>query len=166
MSCLDLERCSEGRVSAYGIHLCLGIKCYLQNKRKYLRLQKLTSVKLLQIIISIIVRCLRYCQEPNWVKPRGVLQRNRALTWLRENLSADSDRGVIYFADDDNAYSLEIFNQVHWAILPPACCRVLLPYINYFFHLLYIHESKLLANVTQPNIYLNIKKNPHPKYMY
>lgn len=51
-------------------------------------------------------------QEPNWVKPRGVLQRNKALEWLRSNLNPDTDKGVVYFADDDNSYSLEIFNQV------------------------------------------------------
>ncbi|XP_054263194.1 galactosylgalactosylxylosylprotein 3-beta-glucuronosyltransferase I-like [Macrosteles quadrilineatus] len=51
-------------------------------------------------------------KEPNWVKPRGVLQRNKALAWLRANLNAEVDRGVVYFADDDNAYSLQLFNEM------------------------------------------------------
>lgn len=51
-------------------------------------------------------------KEPNWKKPRGVLQRNCALTWIRDNLNADTDKGVVYFADDDNSYSLEIFEEM------------------------------------------------------
>lgn len=51
-------------------------------------------------------------KESNWKKPRGVLQRNTALQWIRNNLKADVDRGVIYFADDDNSYSLEIFDEM------------------------------------------------------
>uniref|UniRef100_A0A1B6LH87 Galactosylgalactosylxylosylprotein 3-beta-glucuronosyltransferase n=1 Tax=Graphocephala atropunctata TaxID=36148 RepID=A0A1B6LH87_9HEMI len=53
-------------------------------------------------------------KEPNWVKPRGVLQRNLALTWLRDNLNPDTDRGVIYFVDDDNSYSLQIFTEMRF----------------------------------------------------
>lgn len=51
-------------------------------------------------------------QEPNWVKPRGVIQRNLALDWIRNNLNSESNKGVVYFADDDNAYSLELFQEV------------------------------------------------------
>ncbi|KAI8788133.1 galactosylgalactosylxylosylprotein 3-beta-glucuronosyltransferase 1, partial [Biomphalaria glabrata] len=46
-----------------------------------------------------------------WLKPRGVLQRNAALDWLRNNTSPDDD-GVVYFADDDNTYSLQIFEEM------------------------------------------------------
>uniref|UniRef100_A0A1B6H6B8 Galactosylgalactosylxylosylprotein 3-beta-glucuronosyltransferase n=1 Tax=Homalodisca liturata TaxID=320908 RepID=A0A1B6H6B8_9HEMI len=53
-------------------------------------------------------------KEPNWVKPRGVLQRNRALAWLRDNLNPDTDRGVVYFVDDDNSYSLQIFSEMRF----------------------------------------------------
>lgn len=49
--------------------------------------------------------------DPNWKKPRGVEQRNAALRWLRENLRT-SDRGVVYFADDDNTYSIKLFREV------------------------------------------------------
>ncbi|GLH15504.1 Galactosylgalactosylxylosylprotein 3-beta-glucuronosyltransferase [Gryllus bimaculatus] len=52
-------------------------------------------------------------KDPNWKKPRGVLQRNRALQWLRENLKP-KDKAVIYFADDDNVYSLELFDEMRW----------------------------------------------------
>lgn len=50
--------------------------------------------------------------EPTWKHPKGVWQRNRALDWL-ENYALDLDEdGVIYFADDDNTYDLEIFNEM------------------------------------------------------
>lgn len=45
--------------------------------------------------------------------PRGTVQRNLALRWLRETLGSNStQRGVVYFADDDNTYSLELFEEV------------------------------------------------------
>ncbi|TGZ46745.1 galactosylgalactosylxylosylprotein 3-beta-glucuronosyltransferase I [Temnothorax longispinosus] len=49
--------------------------------------------------------------DPNWKKPRGVEQRNAALRWLRENLKP-SDKGVVYFADDDNTYSVKLFHEM------------------------------------------------------
>jgi len=52
--------------------------------------------------------------DPSWKYPKGVWQRNRALEWLRENLE-DLDRdGVIYFADDDNTYDLELFSEMRY----------------------------------------------------
>ncbi|KAK2870906.1 hypothetical protein Q8A67_023433 [Cirrhinus molitorella] len=48
--------------------------------------------------------------------PRGTMQRNLALSWLRENINPNSShKGVVYFADDDNTYSLELFEEV-WYI--------------------------------------------------
>ncbi|CDW59011.1 galactosylgalactosylxylosylprotein [Trichuris trichiura] len=47
----------------------------------------------------------------NWIHPRGVAQRNAALTWLRSNLSPLT-KGVLYFADDDNTYDLRIFEEM------------------------------------------------------
>ncbi|MGH0178024.1 UNVERIFIED_CONTAM: hypothetical protein FKN15_076561 [Acipenser sinensis] len=45
--------------------------------------------------------------------PRGTLQRNLGLRWLRENLIlSDSLKAVVYFADDDNTYSLELFEEM------------------------------------------------------
>lgn len=44
----------------------------------------------------------------NKIKPRGVSNRNRGLDWVRANASD----GVLYFADDDNTYDLDIFEQV------------------------------------------------------
>ena len=42
----------------------------------------------------------------------GVLQRNTGLSWLRNNLNPDYNSGVVYFADDDNTYSIELFKEV------------------------------------------------------
>lgn len=50
--------------------------------------------------------------DPSWLKPRGVEQRNEGLRWLRENGRGDNQQGVVYFADDDNTYSLQIFEEV------------------------------------------------------
>lgn len=51
--------------------------------------------------------------DPNWRKPRGVLQRNAGLKWLRRKFMYDGDpRGVVYFADDDNTYSIELFSEM------------------------------------------------------
>lgn len=41
-------------------------------------------------------------------KPRGVSNRNRGLDYLRANAT----EGVLYFADDDNTYDINIFEQV------------------------------------------------------
>ncbi|CAH1792073.1 unnamed protein product [Owenia fusiformis] len=51
-------------------------------------------------------------KDPNWLKPRGVLQRNLGLTWIRENLKKGANKGVLYFADDDNTYDLQIFEEM------------------------------------------------------
>uniref|UniRef100_A0A672HAS8 Galactosylgalactosylxylosylprotein 3-beta-glucuronosyltransferase n=1 Tax=Salarias fasciatus TaxID=181472 RepID=A0A672HAS8_SALFA len=46
---------------------------------------------------------------------KGSGQRNLALKWLRDNFSVnDSNAGVIYFADDDNTYSLELFDEMRY----------------------------------------------------
>lgn len=53
--------------------------------------------------------------QASWSKPKGVWQRNKALEWIRDNLSdLDSDDGVIYFADDDNTYDVELFNEMRY----------------------------------------------------
>ena len=47
--------------------------------------------------------------NPNWLKPRGVLQRNEGLKWVRQQTDPSA---VVYFADDDNTYDLQIFEEV------------------------------------------------------
>ncbi|KAK7140256.1 hypothetical protein R3I94_012767 [Phoxinus phoxinus] len=43
--------------------------------------------------------------------PRATEQRNLALGWLRGH-RAYKDKGVVFFADDDNTYSLELFEEM------------------------------------------------------
>lgn len=43
--------------------------------------------------------------------PRGVAGRRAALSWLIKHTQAN-DPGVIYFADDDNVYDLEVFHEI------------------------------------------------------
>lgn len=50
--------------------------------------------------------------EPYWWRPKGVSQRNLGLQWLRETLVPGRNSGVLYIADDDNAYSLELFDEI------------------------------------------------------
>ena len=58
--------------------------------------------------------------DPNWLKPRGVPQRNAGIQWLREKTAKD---GVVYFADDDNTYDLRIFEEVICILYCPAFCQ-------------------------------------------
>ncbi|GAB0087839.1 Galactosylgalactosylxylosylprotein 3-beta-glucuronosyltransferase I [Sergentomyia squamirostris] len=51
--------------------------------------------------------------DPNWIKPRGVEQRNKALEWIRSHLrTRPRDKSVVFFMDDDNVYSIELFNEM------------------------------------------------------
>ncbi|KAK6166626.1 hypothetical protein SNE40_023274 [Patella caerulea] len=52
-------------------------------------------------------------KDPNWLKPRGVLQRNAGLEWIVTNQNSKSN-GVIYFMDDDNTYSLKLFDEIRF----------------------------------------------------
>uniref|UniRef100_UPI00398EB04F galactosylgalactosylxylosylprotein 3-beta-glucuronosyltransferase 3 n=1 Tax=Pristiophorus japonicus TaxID=55135 RepID=UPI00398EB04F len=51
--------------------------------------------------------------DPNWLKPRGVEQRNLGIQWLRDNREL-SEEAIVYFADDDNTYSLKVFDEMRW----------------------------------------------------
>lgn len=45
--------------------------------------------------------------------PRGTMQRNLALRWLRETFNLNNSQpGIVYFGDDDNTYSLDLFEEV------------------------------------------------------
>lgn len=50
-------------------------------------------------------------KDPNWKKPRGAEQRNLALEWIRKNADPNK-RSMVFFMDDDNTYSLELFSEI------------------------------------------------------
>ncbi|XP_076056620.1 glucuronyltransferase I [Oratosquilla oratoria] len=50
--------------------------------------------------------------DPSWKKPRGVLQRNQGIQWLRDHQPSSALGGVVYFADDDNTYTPELFHEM------------------------------------------------------
>ncbi|XP_078518492.1 galactosylgalactosylxylosylprotein 3-beta-glucuronosyltransferase 1-like [Lissotriton helveticus] len=44
---------------------------------------------------------------------KGARQRNKGLSWLREKFTLNQKiKGVVYFADDDNVYSLQLFEEM------------------------------------------------------
>ena len=55
----------------------------------------------------------RQRNEYRKLKPRGVVQRNLGISWLRENIDPKTKPGVVYFADDDNTYDSRIFDEVN-----------------------------------------------------
>uniref|UniRef100_A0A3B3RCV9 Galactosylgalactosylxylosylprotein 3-beta-glucuronosyltransferase n=1 Tax=Paramormyrops kingsleyae TaxID=1676925 RepID=A0A3B3RCV9_9TELE len=55
--------------------------------------------------------------------PRATEQRNAALGWLRLHRSPQ-DPGVVFFADDDNTYSLELFEEItHHTLFTSQCTK-------------------------------------------
>lgn len=50
--------------------------------------------------------------EPTWKKHRGVEQRNAGLDWLRENFQPHQQDAVVYLMDDDNTYSVKLFQEI------------------------------------------------------
>ncbi|KAF9807866.1 hypothetical protein SFRURICE_000647 [Spodoptera frugiperda] len=49
----------------------------------------------------------------SWYCASGVEQRNLALDWLKGHLQkAEDQRGVVFFMDDDNTYSLKVFDEM------------------------------------------------------
>ncbi|KAI6196970.1 Galactosylgalactosylxylosylprotein 3-beta-glucuronosyltransferase [Aphelenchoides besseyi] len=50
-------------------------------------------------------------KDPNWRLPRGVIQRNTALKWIRSNFGTVHN-GVVFFGDDDNVYDWRLFEQI------------------------------------------------------
>ncbi|CAH1378175.1 hypothetical protein MTP99_019538 [Tenebrio molitor] len=52
----------------------------------------------------------QYKKKKKGPKPRGVSNRNRGLKWIRDN----AKNGVLYFADDDNTYDLQLFDEIRY----------------------------------------------------
>ena len=69
----------------------------------------LTHCKVISVHLNAVTP--DYYKKDSW-KPRGVLQRNAGLNWIREHNSAEKCNGVVYFGDDDNSYDLRLFEEV------------------------------------------------------
>lgn len=63
--------------------------------------------------------------DPNWLRNRGVEQRNLAIDWLRQHLDGETT-GVVYFGDDDNTYDLQLFEEMRYtrkvSVWPVGIC--------------------------------------------
>lgn len=64
------------------------------------------------LIINFLAPMPEIYKNRKGAKPRGVSNRNRGLEWLKANATT----GVFYFADDDNTYDLQIFEEVIFKI--------------------------------------------------
>lgn len=56
------------------------------------------------------LNCLTVCRKRVKRNSRGSEQRNYALKWLRKNVQLENS--IVYFMDDDNTYSLELFEEM------------------------------------------------------
>ena len=69
---------------------------------------KKSGLKNTQLSVRTQSNLQKKSDDPHWKKHRGVDQRNMGLQWLRKH-STPATNGVVYFADDDNTYSLGEF---------------------------------------------------------
>lgn len=53
---------------------------------------------------------VQYKNKTKGPRPRGVSNRNKGLEWVRKN----AFNGVLYFADDDNTYDLDLFSEIRY----------------------------------------------------
>ncbi|XP_018394226.1 PREDICTED: galactosylgalactosylxylosylprotein 3-beta-glucuronosyltransferase P-like isoform X1 [Cyphomyrmex costatus] len=79
-------------------------------------------------------------------KPRGVSNRNRGLRWIRANAT----KGVFYFADDDNTYDIELFDEVRLCVITSIYFAedlrcVSKRFFNMFFFFFQIRKTKTVS---------------------
>lgn len=68
------------------------------------------NIKFTLLAIKTQSKLLKEENDPHWIRHRGVDQRNLGLRWIRENIKDTT--GVVYLADDDNTYDIELFEEV------------------------------------------------------
>lgn len=74
--------------------------------------KKKSSLRLVQLNVPTPTEIKLKPKEARWRKPRGVLQRNHGLSWIRDHIFKLDPDGVIYFADDDNTYDVRLFEEM------------------------------------------------------
>ncbi len=90
--------------------------------------------------------------DPSWLKPRGAEQRNEGLRWLREMGSAAKgkeaaalEEAVVYFADDDNTYSLQLFEEVRVLLVKCTLPFKSMGLVRFFLYIyIYIWKTFLM----------------------
>ena len=73
-------------------------------------LLKKKKLRFTHLAVKTQTRLVKKENDPHWRKHRGVDQRNLGLKWVRENVK--DHNGVVYFADDDNTYDIDLFEEV------------------------------------------------------
>ena len=68
------------------------------------------QIRFTHLAVKTQTGLLKKENDPHWKKHRGVDQRNLGLRWIRENVK--DNNGVVYFADDDNTYDIDLFKEV------------------------------------------------------
>ncbi|XP_028393382.1 galactosylgalactosylxylosylprotein 3-beta-glucuronosyltransferase 3-like isoform X2 [Dendronephthya gigantea] len=76
------------------------------------RLLKRCGVTYTHLAVRTSVHLRKKSEGPRWKVPRGMEQRNKGLEWVRRNFDPGRMEGVVYFADDDNTYDVEIFDRM------------------------------------------------------
>ena len=78
-------------------------------------LLKSKGIKYIHLNMKTQAKLKKKEDDPHWKKHRGLDQRNLALEWIRGHVT---DRnGIVYFADDDNTYDLELFQEVGLSVI-------------------------------------------------
>ena len=72
------------------------------------------KIRFTHLAVKTQATLLRKENDPHWKKHRGVDQRNLGLRWIRENIK--DTNGVVYLADDDNTYDIDLFKEVMWMV--------------------------------------------------
>ena len=110
---------------------------------------------------------------------RGVSNRNKALEYLRQTYYKSDNEGVVYFADDDNAYDTTIFEEMRYtkkvSMFPVGLMNTIglsTPIVNRSsgkivgFHDPWIHGRKFAVDMAGLFNSLNIHFIEHSKVLY
>ena len=68
------------------------------------------KIRFTHLAVKTQAKLLKKENDPHWKRHRGVDQRNLGLKWIRENIK--NTNGVVYLADDDNTYDIDLFKEV------------------------------------------------------
>ena len=113
--------------------------------RTYLVAKLLARCKVSSVHLNVVTP--DYYKHDKW-KPRGVLQRNAGLSWIRDHHSIDNCSGVVYFGDDDNSYDLRVFEEVG-GFTANTYTHTLALSLSLFLSLSLSHSFSLSLSLTQ-----------------